>query len=222
LRNIFLAKLSADDQDEMLGEGLTIAEKASLQAKELSHQLITLARGGYPMRKVEPIGQLIQEAIENAPKDFNIQYVISIQSNIPHVEVDRKQIHQVFENIIRNAVEAMPEGGRIEFHAESTAIGAENILQLSPGEYVRISIRDTGLGINRENLSRIFDPYFTTKTKDSKKGLGLGLAVCHSVIKNHHGSITVESEVGAGTVFRLLLPSSSLHTEVRTQQSSSL
>ena len=222
LRNIFLAKLSADDQDEMLGEGLTIAEKASLQAKELSHQLITLARGGYPMRKVEPIGQLIQEAIENAPKDINIQYYISIQNNIPHVEVDRKQIHQVFENIIRNAVDAMPEGGKIEFHAESTAIGAENTLQLSPGEYVRISIRDTGLGIKRENLSRIFDPYFTTKIKDSKKGLGLGLAVCHSVIKNHHGSITVESEVGAGTVFRLLLPSSSLHTEVRTQQSSSL
>jgi two-component system cell cycle sensor histidine kinase/response regulator CckA len=222
LRNIFLAKLSADDQDEILGEGLTIAEKASLQAKELSHQLITLARGGYPMRKVEPIGQLIQEAVGNAPKDCNIQCFVSIQHDLPHVEVDRKQIRQVFENIIRNAVEAMPEGGEIEFHAESTAIGAGNILQLPPGEYVRISIRDTGLGIKRENLSRVFDPYFTTKRKEGKQGLGLGLAVCHSVIKNHHGSITVESEAGVGTVFRLMLPSCPLQTEVNTQQSSSL
>ena len=173
------------------------------------------------MRKLEPIHQLIQEAVENAPKDCNIQYLISIQNDLPYVEVDRKQIHHVFENIIRNAVEAMPEGGQIEFHAESATIGAENILQLSSGRYVRISIRDTGHGIKRENLSRVFDPYYTTKTKNGKKGLGLGLAVCHSVIKNHHGSITVESEAGAGTVFRLLLPSSSLETEVRTQQSSS-
>ncbi|HTZ39682.1 MAG TPA: ATP-binding protein [Syntrophales bacterium] len=221
LRNIFLAKLSADDQDEILGEGLTIAEKASLQAKELSHQLITLARGGYPMRKVEPIGQLIREAVENAPKDCNVQYLISIQNDLPSVELDRKQIHHVFENIIRNAVEAMPEGGIIEFHAESIAIGAENILQLSPGKYVRISIRDTGHGIKKENLTRVFDPYFTTKTNNAKKGLGLGLAICHSVIKNHHGSITVESEAGEGTVFRLLLPSSSLQPEARTRQSSS-
>ena len=173
------------------------------------------------MRKVEPIGQLIREAVENAPKDCNVQYLVSIQNDLPTVEVDRKQIHKVFENIIRNAVEAMPEGGKIEFHAESTAIGAENILQLSSGKYVRISIRDTGHGIKKENLTRVFDPYFTTKTKNAKKGLGLGLAICHSVIKNHHGSITVESEAGEGTVFRLLLPSSSLQPEARTRQSSS-
>lgn len=221
LRNIFLAKLSADDQDEILGEGLTIAEKASLQAKELSHQLITLARGGYPMRKVESMGQLIQEAVESAQKDSNIRYLVSIQNDLPQVEVDKKQILHVFENIIRNALDAMPEGGTLEFNAESASIVAENNLQLQPGEYVRISIRDTGIGIKRENLSRVFDPYFTTKTKNGKKGLGLGLAVCHSVIKNHNGSITVETEAGAGTVFRLLLPSSSLQTELRTQQSSS-
>jgi signal transduction histidine kinase len=207
LRNIFLAKLSADEQDEFLGKGLTIAERASLQAKELSHQLITLARGGYPMRKVEPIAELIRDAVEKAPKDPNVQYLVSMPDDLPPVEVDRKQMHQVLENIIRNSLEAMPQGGTIEFHAESTVMSAENKLQLTPGEYVRISIRDTGSGIKRENLSRIFDPYFTTKTKDGRKGLGLGLAVCHSVVKNHGGAITVESEEGSGTVFRLLLPS---------------
>jgi len=206
LRNIFLAKLSADDEDKVLGEGLTIAEKASLQAKELSHQLITLARGGYAMRKVESIAPLLREAVESAPHDSAVHYDLSIQDDLPCVAVDRKQIHQVLENIIRNACEAMPQGGRIEFNAETITIGTGNALPVKPGRYVRISIKDSGTGIKRENLSRIFDPYFTTKSKNSKKGLGLGLAVCHSVIKNHSGFITVESGEGEGTVFRVLLP----------------
>lgn len=210
LRNIFLVKLSADDEDTVLAEGLTIAEKASLQAKELSHQLITVARGGYSLRKVEPVDRLIQEAVENAPKDSNVQYRVSIQNNLPFVEVDKKQISQVLENIILNAREAMPEGGTIEFSAETVTIDANNVMPIKPGEYVRISIKDTGGGIKRENLSRIFDPYFTTKTKNGKKGLGLGLAVCYSVIKHHNGFIMVDSEAGEGTVFRLLLPSCSI------------
>ena len=206
LRNIFLAKLSADDEDKILGEGLTIAEKASLQAKELSHQLITLARGGYALRKVESVGPIIYEAVESALQGPDVQYSVSIPDDLPCVEVDRKQIHQVLENIIRNAYEAMPEGGKLEFNAENLTIGPGNALPVKPGTYVRISIKDTGIGIKRENLSRVFDPYFTTKSKNGKKGLGLGLAVCHSVIKNHNGFITVESEEGEGTVFRLLLP----------------
>jgi PAS domain S-box-containing protein len=208
LRNIFLAKLSADDEDTVLGEGLTIAERAGLQAKELSHQLITLARGGFALRKVESVDQLVREALENAPKSTDIRYALSIHDGLPSVEVDKKQLLQVLENIIRNAREAMPEGGTIEFSAEPVTIGLQSVLPVKPGNYIRISIKDTGVGINREYLSRVFDPYFTTKTKNGQKGLGLGLAVCYSVIKNHNGFITVESEAGEGTVFRLLLPSS--------------
>lgn len=107
--------------------------------------------------------------------------------------------------MIINAKEAMPDGGVVDLVAENVIIGMNNRL-LKEGSYVRIVIKDNGIGIPRENLSKIFDPYFTTKKKKERGGIGLGLAISDSIIKYHNGLIAVESTVNAGTTFYIHLP----------------
>jgi signal transduction histidine kinase len=204
LRNVFLAKISASDEDKMLEDGLAVAERAGLQAKALAHRLITFAQGGYPVRKIENLGPFLWETAEKVFKNSNTTCSISIAEDLWPCEVDAAQIQQVAENILINAKEAMPDGGIVELIAENTTIGT-SIRYLEQGNYLRMIIRDRGTGIPRKNLSRIFDPYFTTKTTKEHGGIGLGLAICDSIIKNHHGLITVESVVNSGTTFSIYL-----------------
>ncbi len=204
LRNVFLAKISASDEDKILEDGLAVAERAGLQAKALAHRLITFAQGGYPVRKIENLGPVLREAAEKVFKDTPITCKISIAEDLWPCEVDAAQIKQVAENVLINAKEAMPDGGIVELVAENTTIGT-TIRSLEQGNYVRIIIRDNGVGISRKNLSRIFDPYFTTKKTKEHGGIGLGLAICDSIIKNHNGLISVESVVNTGTTFSIYL-----------------
>jgi PAS domain S-box-containing protein len=204
LRNVFLAKISASEEDKILENGLAIAERAGLQAKELAHRLITFAQGGYPVKKIERIGELIGEAVQKALSGSNVTCRPVIAPDLWPVEVDAMQIKQVIENMVTNAKEAMPAGGVVEVIAENTTTGT-NIRTLGEGNYVRIIIKDRGIGIPRENLSKIFDPYFTTKEKKERGGIGLGLAICDSIIKYHNGLINMESTVGAGTTFFIYL-----------------
>jgi CheY-like chemotaxis protein/anti-sigma regulatory factor (Ser/Thr protein kinase) len=111
---------------------------------------------------------------------------------------------QVINNIIINADQSMPEGGIMSINCENVTVGAEKTVPLKEGEYIRISIKDQGIGISEEHISRVFDPYFTTK----QKGSGLGLSTSYSIIKRHDGHIDVESELGVGTVFNIYLPAS--------------
>ncbi len=205
LRNVFLAKISAIDEDKILEDGLAVAERAGLQAKELAHRLSTFAQGGYPILKLENIGPLLREVAQNAFKDSNVTCNISIAEELWPCEVDAAQIRQVIENVLINAREAMPDGGIVELIAENTTIGT-NIRSVEQGNYVRIIIKDNGVGIPRENLSRIFDPYFTTKKIKERGGIGLGLAISDSIIKYHNGLISVESIVNSGTTFSIYLP----------------
>jgi len=108
--------------------------------------------------------------------------------------------------MIVNAVESMPDEGTIHVKAENINITVEQGLPISEGKYVKISIRDHGVGIPEKHLSEIFDPYFSTKEMGTQKGTGLGLATTYSIINGHDGHITVESEVGVGTTFALFLP----------------
>ncbi|MCX7982998.1 MAG: ATP-binding protein [Syntrophales bacterium] len=202
LRNIFLAKLSADEEDKILEEGLAIAEKAGLQAKELAHKLITFAKGGFPIRHPERIEPLLMRVLESKAKE-GVAYRVSIPDDIWTVYVDAKQINQVFENILQNALDAMPNGGEVEITAENVCEEESNVLR--PGKYVKICFRDSGMGIKEEDLPRIFDPYFTTKGSRGR-GVGLGLAVTYSILKNHEGHITATSTPGEGTIFQLYLP----------------
>jgi CheY-like chemotaxis protein len=120
------------------------------------------------------------------------------------VEVDEGQMSQVINNLIINADQAMPNGGSIAIQCQNVVIGPHDALPLKAGKYVHLSIKDQGIGIPREHFLKIFDPYFTTK----QKGSGLGLATTYSIIKQHDGYITLESELGAGTVFHLYIPAS--------------
>src|SRR5208283_2564110 len=204
LRNVFLAKISASDEDKFLENGLAVAERAGLQAKELAHRLITFAQGGYPVRKLENLGPILREAAENVFKGSGITCNISIAQDLWPCEIDATQIRQVADNVLINAKEAMPDGGIVELIAENTTTGT-NIRSLGQGNYVRIIIKDHGMGIPRENLSRIFDPYFTTKKTKEHGGIGLGLAISDSIIKYHNGLISVESVVNSGTSFSIYL-----------------
>ena len=204
LRNVFLAKISAIDEDKIMEDGLAVAERAGLQAKELAHRLSTFAQGGYPVRKLENMGPLLRDAAQNVFKDSNVTCNISIAEELWPCEVDAAQIRQVAENVLINAKEAMPDGGIVELIAENTTIGT-NIRSVEQGNYVRIIIKDQGTGISRENLSRIFDPYFTTKKKKERGGIGLGMAISDSIIKYHNGLISVESIVNFGTTFSIYL-----------------
>jgi len=204
LRNVFLAKISASDEDKILEDGLAVAERAGLQAKALAHRLVTFAQGGYPVRKIENVGPILREAAEKVFEGSNVSCNISIAEDLWPCEVDAAQIKQVAENILINAKEAMPNGGTVELIAENTITGT-NIRSLGQGNYVRIIIKDHGVGIPRKNLPRIFDPYFTTKKTKEHGGIGLGLAISDSIIKNHNGLISVESVVNSGTTFFIYL-----------------
>lgn len=202
--NITLAQFSQDDPEYAL-QRLQEAEKAAEQARNLTQQLLTFAKGGAPVKKAALITDIIRETADFALHGSAVRCEYEFDDNIWPVEVDRGQINQVINNLVINAVQAMPDGGIIRItcrNHEFAQDAREQGIPLQPGKYVKITIQDQGIGIPREYLDRIFDPYFTTK----QKGSGLGLATSYSIIKKHGGYIFVESEVSVGTTFTIYLP----------------
>ncbi|MEW5767580.1 MAG: response regulator [bacterium] len=204
LGNVSLARMYAKPEiDDRVLKKLAMVEKASLRAKNLSQQLLTFAKGGAPIKKVIFISKLLKETVDFTLSGANINCNFSVPEDLWLVECDEGQFSQVINNLILNAREAMPEGGTIEVKAENIIIEeGEKGLPLPDGKYIKLSFKDYGVGIKKEYLSKIFDPYFTTK----QTGRGLGLSVASSIIKNHDGLITVESELGLGTTFYIYLP----------------
>ncbi len=200
--NITIAKMMVED-DDPIQERLAEAEEATLRARQITRQLITFSKGGAPMKQTADIGELIRETAEFVLRGTKSRPEISITPDLRPVDVDEGQISQVIQNLVINGDQAMPEGGVISVTAENVTL-TRALWGLSPGRCIRITIRDQGTGIPRENLSKIFDPYFTTK----KTGNGLGLASTLSIVKRHGGALDVESEVGAGTAFHIYLPAS--------------
>ncbi len=202
LGNLSLAKLETENlnKDKII-DILGKSEKACMRAKELTQQLLTFSRGGAPVRTTASIVELVRDSSDFMVRGSNVRCEYAIARDLWPVEVDQGQISQVINNLILNSVQAMPEGGVIKVQAKNINISDERPL-LAKGNYILLSVTDEGIGIPAEHLQKIFDPYFTTK----QKGSGLGLATCYSIIKNHDGEITVESELGAGTTFRVYLP----------------
>jgi CheY-like chemotaxis protein len=202
LGNITLAKIHADPADDIVAT-LTEAEKASLRAKNLTQQLLTFSKEGVLIKKFTSISELLRDTAQFTLRGSNVGCRFCISDDLWPVEIDAGQISQVINNLIINADQAMPRGGMVTVEAENVTVGYKE-QPMQQGTYVKISITDEGVGIPCEHLQRIFDPYFTTK----QKGTGLGLAISFSIIRNHDGHITVESEPGAGTTFSIWLPAS--------------
>lgn len=201
--NISLAMLDINPAADTYRQ-LEAAERASLRAQDLTRQLLTFSKGGEPVKRVTVISDLIKEAAGFALRGSHVRHDFTFSDGLWLVEVDEGQISQVVHNLILNADQAMPDGGTIEIHCENCTLASRNRLPLRPGDYVKISIRDHGIGIAKDHLSKIFDPYFTTK----QKGSGLGLATSYSIVKKHGGHIIAESILGAGTTFIIYLPAS--------------
>jgi len=182
---------------------LTDAEKATKRAGELAHQLLTFSRGGEPNKKTVSPSHLVHESVSLALHGSNVKSTIDIPEDIHAFEVDEGQMSQVFHNIIINATQAMPGGGMLTVSARNDHLSARNDMSLNPGPYIRLTFADQGCGIPVEDLKKIFDPYFTTKST----GNGLGLASSYSIISRHRGHIGASSTVGKGTVFTIHLPS---------------
>ena len=207
--NISLASLLLPPNDEM-GTRLNDAKNASLRARDLAQQLLTFARGGAPIKKTASIGKLIQDTVSFSLRGTHSRSEFNFGTDLWPAEIDPGQISQVVGNLVVNADQAMPNGGTLHVGCENFIYPSANsvaIPDLAPGDYIRVTIRDEGTGIPEEYLKRIFDPYFTTKAK----GNGLGLATTYSIIKNHNGLITVESQVHLGSTFTLYLPASRHH-----------
>ena len=199
LGHLSLAKMT----DEPPHRVLETVEKACIYATDLTRQLLTFSKGNDPVRHREDVAALVEESVRFASHGTHVRCRFDLAENLPRLELDRGQINQVFNNLVINAVQASPEGATLEVEAVAVTVGEEaRIATLKPGDYVRITLRDQGTGISAENLARIFDPYFTTKTS----GSGLGLATSYSIISKHGGLIRAESELGKGTSFVIYLP----------------
>jgi PAS domain S-box-containing protein len=198
--NISLARATLKP-GEKAREMLAVAEAAALRAGALTKQLLTFSKGGAPVKKPLAVRFLLGETATFALRGSNVKSVVELPEDLWPVNADEGQIAQVVHNLAINAVQAMPAGGEIVLRAENVNV-PEGFPSLKAGKYVRVTVRDTGPGIPPGDLLKIFEPYFTTK----RKGSGLGLTVCRSIVEKHGGSIAVESTPGAGTAFHIHLP----------------
>jgi PAS domain S-box-containing protein len=201
LGNISMAKMYAAPSDKVFAK-LAEAEKAAQRARDLTQQLLTFSKGGAPVKETVNVGNLIKETATFSLSGSPVKCAYRFADDLCSADVDAGQIGQVVSNLIINADQAMPEGGVITVSGENVILETGNTLSLKEGAYVKISIQDQGTGIREEHLTKIFDPYFTTK----QKGSGLGLASAYSIVQRHHGHLAVESTLGSGTAFHLYLP----------------
>lgn len=208
LGNISLAKDHKNLKQEKIVKVLEAAEMAARRAGELTKLLITFSKGGAPVKKTAYISDLIKSSASFTLNDANVTCNLMIPVDLWPVEVDEGQLKWVIHNVVLNAQEAMPAGGIVNIIAQNITVSEKEKegFSLKDWRYVKISIKDTGVGIPEENLAKIFDPYFTTKDMGSQKGMGLGLSICYSIIKSHDGTIAVESGIDAGTTVDIYLP----------------
>jgi two-component system, cell cycle sensor histidine kinase and response regulator CckA len=207
---VVLGNLSLAGRQEDIGPGtrtlLAEAEQAASRARDLAKQLVTFAKGGTPVKRVGSIVPVLREAVSFCARvvSRDVTFEETLPSDLWLVDIDAEQMNQVFHNVLLNAAQAMPSGGRIHIDAENIALERGAGVPLSPGRYVCVRVIDQGSGIDQKHIDRIFDPYFTTKSS----GTGLGLATAHSIITRHDGHLTVKSTLGEGATFIVFLPAS--------------
>lgn len=202
LGNISMAM--AYTHEARVQERLLEAEDNVDHARRLAQQLLTFSRGGLPVKKRVDIAPLVEQSIALALSGSNVAADLLLAPDLCQVEVDEVQVVQALNNVLINAKEAMPYGGKVEIGVEN-AIPSVGLSAILPEpRYVSISVRDHGKGIPAQNLKHIFEPYFTTK----QRGQGLGLTVAYSILDHHEGHIAVETDIGQGSCFTIYLPAS--------------
>lgn len=184
---------------------LAPAKSASLRAKDLTQKLLTFSKGGAPIRILASLPEIIKDSADFALSGSSVKVKYSFAKDLWDASVNAAQISQVMQNLIMNSKQAMLDGGNIEICCSNYSQNGE-ITGLAAGKYLKITITDSGHGISSAILDKIFDPYFTTKSFDSVKGSGLGLALVHSIVRHHDGMIFASSVVDIGTTFTLYLP----------------
>ncbi len=197
--SLVLLNLNPDEENYSI---LSETKNAIKQAKDLSKQLVSYSKGTTADKKEINIFDIINNSVNFLLRKTNIKYSVKFPDIIPRILADEGQIIQVFNNLILNAKEAMPEGGKVKITGEILLLKNQYTIPLKEGNYFKIIVNDNGPGISEKFRTKIFDPYFTTKDT----GTGLGLAICYSIIKKHEGHITVESKESQGTTFFIYLP----------------
>jgi len=191
-------------------EALSYLSKMETEISRCSRiirNLLDFARQTEPMLRLVDVNQVIEQVLAMVGHQAqlqNVEVVKEFSLSLPKVMADFDQLQQIFTNLALNAIQAMPEGGRLT--VRSSAVDSE----------VRVDVQDTGCGISKENMGKLFTPFFTTKVKG--KGVGLGLAVAHGIIERHKGRIKVQSEVGKGTTFSVYLAG---HNDEKSQSTHS-
>ena len=210
--------LAKDNRDtSALGD----SEHACIAAKGLTRQLLAFAKGGVGTQTVVAPGDIVTDALKLAAAGSTAEVAIEVAENVHPVRVDRAQILQVFQNLVVNALQAMPPAphrARLHIRVVNTTLAADQIPLLDAGDYVEFQVRDNATGIAPEHLPKIFDPFFTTK----KHGTGLGLATVLSIVRKLGGQIGVDSSVGVGTVFTVYLPRADAPIEVQARKAPTL
>jgi len=208
LGNVYIIKrylnISTDKVYNKITNKFSQIEKLTLQAQDLNQQLMSFSKEGVPIKKNIYIKNLIKRTANMVLSGSNNMCNFSIAQDLWPVEVDEGQMRQVINNLLINAGQAMPNGGTIKVNSNNVYVEENNKNNIKQGKYVMIQIKDKGKGISKENIDKIFEPYFTTKVD----GTGLGLAASHSIITKHNGYIYVESEESVGTSFYIYLRAS--------------
>jgi signal transduction histidine kinase len=220
----YFLNMVLEEPNPKVKEMLEILEEKVNTCERIISSLLDFGRTKPPDWRKADINDIVQEALARISVPENVEVVSQLDEALPIIRADPNQLGQAFGNIILNAIQAMPEGGRLVVKTSansdfgeplglsaSTELGEVSGRRLSrpvepsdapSPEWVTVSFADTGMGIPEENLGKLFEPLFTTKAK----GIGLGLAVTRTLVDGHGGTIEVESQVGKGTTFRMRLP----------------
>ncbi len=186
----FLNMKLKESIDEKVKRHMDILETEIESCDKIISDVLEFARTKPPSFATAEINSVIQEVISKADIPETVKVQTDLGENLPKLTIDIAQVKQVFSNIISNAIEAMPKGGELRVTTSQT------------DSFISIALKDTGAGIPKENINKLFTPLFSTKTK----GLGLGLAACQNIIIAHHGKIEFESKEGKGATFNVKLP----------------
>jgi two-component system cell cycle sensor histidine kinase/response regulator CckA len=210
----YIELANSESRDDRITGYLSEALDTTVRARGLTRQMLTFAKGGAPVTEISPLFPFVQETVQFALSGSSVASRFTVQENLWICSIDKNQIVQAINNIIMNAQQAMPHGGTIEITAANIMVEEKEHPPLKKGNYVKLSITDSGCGIPKETVEHIFDPFFTTKST----GHGIGLATSYSIVNRHGGCIDVESEPGKGSTFHILLPAYTEAVSSRAQE----